>query len=309
MKPFLVKIILFLALLFLLDKCFIPVRALSSNMGGDKKLALLLEGKLNKELIVVGSSRAREGIATWMLQDSLQLSAYNLAYGGSEIEFQEFLLNILLLHNKKPSTIIKIIDEDFELIPSEQNQFLRDRLYLFLKYPEVRAEMVKQKNKNPYFAQLFVLYLMNKENFKFWNLNQNSTEKTNDTLMQFGTLPESYKKKDRDWTYDTINQYNLSNELPNKVAAFENFQNLCIKHNIQLIYVIPPSYYTINPAFVNRLKKLLHSSFLLYIYDSSNPAYKDKNIFNDKVHLNKNGAKIFTKELIDFIKNKETNLK
>ena len=130
MKGFLIKIVLFALLIFLVDKVFIIIRNKAPEFDFDRRLEYVLKGEIKKDLIIIGSSRGTEDIATWLFEEKLAMDSYNLSYGGSEIEFQTFVLKQLLKNNKKPKLIIKIIDDDFELTPHDINKYRLDRFSL-----------------------------------------------------------------------------------------------------------------------------------------------------------------------------------
>lgn len=94
------------------------------------------------------------------------------------------------------------------------------------------------------------------------------------------------------------------NENQEKVNAFKNIQQLCKANNIELSYIFSPSFSTFNTAFYNRFTKEVEAKNKIMVYDSLNPIYKNKEYYYDESHLLEKGAKIFTKEIIDFINSK-----
>ena len=117
MKGFLIKIVLFALLIFLVDKLFIIIRNKAPEFDFDRRLEMVIEGNVNKDIIILGSSRGQRNIDVQLLKDSLNTEkVFNLSYSGSTPEFQEFVLDQLIKNNRKPKLIIKLLDDDFELI-------------------------------------------------------------------------------------------------------------------------------------------------------------------------------------------------
>ncbi len=299
MKNFLIKIILFGLILFVLDKFFLVVRNKAPEFDNDRRLEYVLDGKVNKDLIVFGSSRANEDIATWLLEDALKLDSYNLCYGGSEIELQTFILKQLLKENQKPKLIIKIIDDDFELTYNSANVFRVDRLIPLVKYPVIRNELISRGEKNAIMSKLFVLHQLNKSNFDF-----RSPKKVNDTILKYGNITlNKVPKRKFEWTFGTKTSYSSDKEIKSKYESFKEFQDLCVSNNIKLVLSIPPSYKVLNKEFAERIRELKFKESYFHVYDQSKIEYKSSNYFNDLIHLNSSGAEIYTHDLILFIKN------
>ncbi|UPT70590.1 MAG: hypothetical protein M0D53_16190 [Flavobacterium sp. JAD_PAG50586_2] len=102
MKLFLKRLLLFSLIFFIVDKAFILVRSRCNENEYDKRLELILNGAMNKDLLIFGSSRGARGVIASQIEDSLNVKCYNLSYIKSNIEFHEFLLKVLIRHNKSP---------------------------------------------------------------------------------------------------------------------------------------------------------------------------------------------------------------
>ena len=102
MKKFLISVFIFCAIFFIIDKAFYFFMERSAALEKDNRLEKVITGKMNKDIILLGSSRGARDIIASQIEDSLQLSTYNLSYPGSDIEFHEFLLKSVLKFNKAP---------------------------------------------------------------------------------------------------------------------------------------------------------------------------------------------------------------
>lgn len=301
MKKFLIRLAIFTVFFFLVDKLFIFVRNAGPALEVDRRLEMILEGQINADVLVFGSSRGARSVIAQRFIDSLGVSAYSLAYPGSDVTFHEYLLRQTLevKGNKKPKTVILVVDDSDELKPSKSLKFRFDRMYPLVKYKSVRDEMVKRKEKKPIITELLVLHQMNKSNFLF---KQRKFTK-NDSIMPCGSMPISHQKKTFDKKYNTeIYNYTREDELIQKIKAFRAFKDHCKENNIQLIVAIPPNFRKVTVGFVPRLKQVMDGYGTVFMYDESKPEYSNPDYFFDNTHLQKVGSEIYTMELVHYFK-------
>lgn len=297
MKQFIWNIILFFGAFFVLEKALYLLLIYSATLEVDKRLELVINSQMEKEVIILGSSRGARNIIANQITTETGLSAYNLSYPGSDIEFHEFILRALIKFNKPPKYLILVIDEFYELTPSESIKFRLDKLYPLAKYDFINQEMINREEKSK-LSWFFVLARINKRNFDI-RLKEYSAL---DTLMSCGSMPISFQRKDIPFNYKTDQkEHSIKNELELKRKLFLKIQKDCYQNNIDLILCFPPNYQAHNISFENRLRDLSNERTMLFIYDTLRQEYKNKDFFYDSGHLKSNGAKIFTHELSDYI--------
>lgn len=297
MKKFLQNLLIFGLLFFVLDKIFIFFIVVSPDKEVDKRLELLINGKINKELVVLGSSRGARNIMASEIEMKTGHSAYNLAYPGSDIEFHEFVVRTLLKFNNAPKVILLSVDYPMALLPDSILNFRLDRMYPLVKYNYINDELITRGEKNIIASNLFALSRMNKTNF---DIRQKKFTAL-DTLYADGSMPISFQKPNEDWTPSKETTYNQKKELQVKVACFQKIVALCQEKNIKLIIIQPPLLDDMDGAFKKRLQQLSHFKVPFLEYNTQNPVYKNKEYFYDKTHLNRKGAMIFTDEIADYI--------
>ncbi len=270
----------------------------SPQIQKDRRIEYMLNGQINKKLIVLGSSRGARNVIASDLESATGMSAYNLSYPGSDIEFHEFILRSLLKFNKPPKAILLVVDDSSELMPSESITFRYESLYPYVKYPHIIEEMTRRKEQNQLVAELLILYRMNSSNFNF----QKQKFTPYDSLMKCGSMPVSFIS-DSNLKFDEARiYYNKEDEAPEKIVAFQKLNTLCTENNIKLIIVFPPNYKNYNTAFEQRIRELCQKEVLFYTYNSNNPVYGNKNYYADESHLVLEGSEIFTAEIATFIK-------
>lgn len=298
MNKFIKDILIFIVSFFIVEKIFYLFLIISPRLEKDMRLEKLLNGEINKELIILGSSRGARNIIAGQIEDSLNLSTYNLSYPGSDIEFHEFLLRSLIRFNKTPNTVLLVIDAPDELLPSESINFRLDRLYPLAKYDYINNEMITRGEKS-HLSKILILARISKRNFDIRKKSFSAL----DTIIECGSMPISFQRKDREFNFDSsAQQYPKIDELDIKIAAFVKFQKLCFENNIELILVFSPNFQIHNIEFEKRIKQLTPHKVHYYFYDSTNAIYRDKSFYYDEGHLLTKGAIMFTNELIDFLR-------
>jgi hypothetical protein len=300
MKKFLTTILLFFILFFLFDKLFIPLRNNAPALEVDKRLEVLLQGKMDADLLIFGSSVSAEGIIASILSTELKLKAYNLSYPGSNIDFHEYLLQQVLQNgNKKPKTVLLAIDDSGELKANTSINFRLERLYPLIKYPQVRKELNVRTDKNQLLSEFFVLYQLNKSNLDI--RKRHFTEF--DTILPCGSMPSYKTTNNFPSQYEIVSsKYKKEGESELLLQKFNSFVNLCVENNIDLVLVFPPKYRSRNKSFEDRIESLTQSKASYLIYDDQNPIYRNKDYFIDASHLNTSGAMLFSIDVVKFLK-------
>ena len=303
MKKFIKNILIFGLVFFVLDKLFIFFILESPSKEVDKRLELLINGKINKEIVILGSSRGARNIIASEIEKKTGKSAYNLAYPGSDIEFHEFIVRTLLKFNKTPKTILLSVDYPMAFLPDSILNFRLDRMYPLVKYGYINQELIARDEKNMISSNLFALARMNKSNF---DIRQKKFTAL-DTLYADGSMPISFQKPNEDWTpAATFKKYDSAKELKVKVDCFKKIIQMCRQKNIRLIVIQPPLYDPMDAAFRKRLEQLSENKTEFFDYNKENPVYKSKAYYYDRTHLNRKGATVFSDEIAAYL-NKSHN--
>lgn len=313
MKKFIRYFLLFslppLLLSYFLD-VFISMNLKKSNNFAQKEFSTwnaIIDGKVNSDILIYGSSRAWVHFNSTMMSDSLLIPTYNLGIDGHNFWLQYLRHKMVLESNTKPKLIIVSVDM-FTL----------------------------QKVKNLYNLEQFLPYML-------WNRNiKNATssyegfvsadyvipliryygkKKEIETAMRFfsGHLSnpvsrvKGYEGLNRIWNKDfnkaksSMEGYKVKID-PESVLLFEKFIAECKLENIKLIFVYAPEYiegqeFTKNRDEVFAIYKKYSNQYQIPFYDYSNDTICfQRNYFYNSVHLNKTGAELFTSKLIDTLK-------
>jgi hypothetical protein len=299
MKLFFIRLLSFCSLFFVIDKAFVVVRSQTSYREYDKRLEYILDGQMNKDLLILGSSRGARGIIAKQIQDSLGGSSFNLCYLNSNILFHEYLLKKIIKHNDKPKIVLLVIDGHEEF--NNRLQFRTDRLIPLVNNQEIRQDLITLGEKNKILSSLFVLHQLYRSNFFF----REKIITKSDSMLPCGSMPYKMKKPRKDLKYINciIDDYDLKSEESYKIKSFTNFEKICIENNIKLMYVFPPNFYPLPKQFKTRFEKLTNKQTYIHYANEHEVVYKKQIYFKDDGHLNNNGAVIFTNELIKHLSN------
>lgn len=302
MQHFLKKTILFLIAFFLFDKLFYFFIAVSPSLECDTRLEKVLKGKMNKDIIVLGSSRGARNIIAGQIEDSLGFSAYNLSYPGSDIEFHEFILRTLIQFNEAPKMVLLAIDDPREFLPSQLLTFRLERLYPLAKNKYINDEMIARGEKN-ISSKALVLSRMNIRNLDIRRKRFTYI----DSINSCGSMPISSQREGMFFQFDSVPKiYQTDYEQEYKVNSFQKLQQHCVENNIELILIFSPNFKVHSAGFENRMKLLTEDQVTYMLYDSLNPIYTEESYYFDHIHLQKNGATVFTNEIIEFLKKHNT---
>lgn len=294
MRRFLINILQFGIVFFLIDKILFLLLFISPSLEKDDRLEKLINGEINKEIIIIGSSRGARNILASEIEKKTGKPTFNLSYPGSNMEFHEFILRTLLKFNQKPETIILVLDDPTFFINDITLEFRYERFYPLTRYNHIVQEMIDRGEKN-LLTKYFALGRLSKTNFNFQKIEYSSL----DSIAACGSMPISFALPDSVFRYDSYPRvYPQIEEDENKINAYIRFQERCLRENIKLITVFPPNFRAHNQSFENRVRELSLDKNVLYIYDQDNKAYLDSKYYYDSKHLKDEGAKIFTNEIV-----------
>lgn len=301
MKRFILNSVMFLAIFFVVEKSSYYLLYKAPDKEVDKRLEQVVNGEMNKELIVLGSSRGAGNIIAGQLEKETGLSAFNLSYQGTNIEFHDFILTTLLKYNKAPKKLLLCIDSPHAFFKEKSLGFRVDPLFPLAANNYINDELIK-RGENSRLSKLFCLGRITKNNFDFKQKKQRSIN----PIDNYGSMPllKMSETGEALMFSSRLIDYTLELESQEKLKAFKHIQQSCEAYDIELVCVFSPSFRKFHQEFFKRVKLLLHSNNKVFTYDLELDIYTDANYFYDNEHLNVIGAKIFTSELSAFLNKK-----
>ncbi len=313
MNKFLKNILLFLIPLVLLS--FILDGILSSKLKNTTTLVKgefavwndIFEGKIDSDILIVGSSRAWVHFNPTMITEETRVSSYNIGIDGHPFLLQDTRYNILRKYNKKPKVVILSLESNSlfkRLDLYNSNQFLP---YLRTNKEDLKESLLKFKGFNKHdFEFSLVRYYGNFYIFKELLLgSSNSTNRV-----------KGFQAQDKSWNNNLIEAKKKYKSLKVEIDSttlnlFKEFIKKNVEEEIEVILVYSPEYIegqefiSNRDSIINLYKEISLSYKVLFIDFSNDSICFKKDYFYNATHLNMKGANLFTKKLIDTLKKSE----
>lgn len=309
MRKFILHTAFFLAplviLAFITDR-FINYTLTTSKTGDYAVWNDILEGDVDADIVIYGSSRAWLHLNPKIIEDSTGVSTYNLGIDGHNFYMQYLRHDLLLKYNRPPATIILSLDnftfdKKKELYNSEQflpyldNKEILDatKTYFGFDYYDYRLPLIRYAGQKDALKNALKIIIKP-------SLNHIDRYK-------------GYSGQELVWNNDldraiAIQKKYVQHFDSATITLFDQFLRETLAKKIEIIMVYSPEYIG-GQQFVSNRKQVFS------IYDSFSRKYKipffdysddsmslNKDYFYNSQHLNSNGANIFTRKVIHDIK-------
>lgn len=296
MKKFLLRLLILGSLFFLVDKLAYFILDKTKSLQANKKLEKIVNGHLNHQLLILGSSRGIANVDAGLVEKQTGISTYNISFRGADIVFQEFILNTYLEFNQPPNTIVLIIDNPYTFEEGGSLSYRYDRMYPLAGNNYINNELI-EKGEHSFASKFLYLMRLHSNQFRFspipttngWEIDSYGTQFMLGQSLNF----DNYKIQ-RKLNHDRL-------ESQEKINSFKNILRISRENSIHLHIVFPPNFYKFNNLFKRRIMELTGESVSFFVYDIKDEMYKDKNMYFDPSHLNSEGARYFTKDLNDYL--------
>ena len=254
----------------------------------------LVDGKINANLIVMGSSRALVQMDPAILDSVLCTNSYNLGIDGSNINRQIQKYDIYKIRNSKPEVILQNIDvwALTSTIGYEKEQF-----FPFFWDSDMRKMFFKT------------------EPFSFWEkyipfIRYHGLDPVTMTRRHPRSLYKGYQGMERTWDGSSFRQQGSLDFSVNDttLCMFDSFLKEAKEDSIRVVFVYAPFYYGANSLISNidemhQTYQGLADKYDIPILDYSDMwICHDTTYFYNAMHLNKTGAEIFTDSLANDIR-------
>lgn len=297
MGRYLNKVLLFGLLLFSIltvaDYCFSSMIR-KSNWRSVESWEEIIEGNIQADIIVSGSSRAWVQVDPSIIDSVLCVNSYNLGINGSQINRQVQKYEIYRERNKKPRIIIQNIDfcSLGYVVGYEKEQFLPFFWDNNLKKTFTQSEPFTFCEK---YLPLYRYHGLNPAGFL------RSTPRT---------LYKGYQGQNEVWNGDAFMKVDSIKFKVNDTTfcLFDSFLKQTKEDSIHVVFVYAPLYYGATQKTTNR-EEMYHTyqniadKYEIPILDYSEMwICYDTTYFYNATHLNKTGAEIYTDSLANDIK-------
>ncbi|MFC3880911.1 hypothetical protein ACFOSV_12015 [Algoriphagus namhaensis] len=301
MKKFLLKFVLtfsFLVIaLFLMD--FLIVEGLkTSNYREITKWNDVVSGKVETDVLIVGSSRALVHFDCELFEKIVGTSCYNLGFNGTNLTQQIKMLQLFLRKNNSPKKIIWSLD--YHMFENREQFFGFDQLIPFMAEKEIK-ELVQMNNiDEPWLYNFPVARFSFNRKMKLVGLNNLLGFYKNGRPLIKGFIGED---KGWDGEFELI-RAKAKEQLYYKVdqeskKSFLEIIDFIQSQDIEIEFVISPIYYELNEFAENEdeIKKefrTLAETYDIKLYDfSEDEIGRDRQYFYNSLHLNLKGVSKF----------------
>lgn len=263
----------------------------------------LVNGRINAEVIVTGSSRALVHYDSRLLAAATGLTTYNLGRNGSQTDLQVAVLKTYLRHNTPPRLLIHNLDlysfvTTREIYDPAQYLPYLDQADVYAAVARVHPEAWKWKHV-PLYG-----YVVPDLRFTWMRGLQR--------LAGFEP-PEDHRDgfvaRDRVWT-DDFEKFRRDHPAgihtpiePQGVRDVEEILTVARAHGVPVLLVYSPEFFAIQPLETNRrhvfdqFGRLAARHGALFWDFSDSGISRQRDYFYNSQHLNRNGATAFSREL------------
>jgi hypothetical protein len=323
MKKFIFQSLIFLSILFALDRSFILFRTNETNIFDHiaKEKMTIISSEINKakkpDILIVGSSHAQFGISPEILAKELNRSVLNVAYGGGANIGVQLTLIRKLIYEKKIIPGLIVFGMDVFTLNAEPVYSDAYQPYLFNESASIQG-FFRSKIFYSYFklyARFIPSYI---SQMKAGNYSLPYLDKKNSYDLSMFDKYEKYEISNGGWVkgYGLLNKkyvrYSevIFNPDTKAEADLKKYVDLCKSNNITINFIQIPEnnvcfkwnkkYDDFN-AWMNQFVKKNNSQYWDFDNLSNFPSTNDS-LFFDSDHLNKEGAELFSVKLAEKIK-------
>jgi hypothetical protein len=256
--------------------------------------------KINPDVFIQGSSRAKVQYSTFILDSVLDINSYNMGMDGSLFDVQYLRFKECLINGIIPKFIIQNVD--YEFIESNDKAYLPGFFLPYLNNDNFKEQIKTEhflpayKTTLPIFKYAGELKVVTVGLLEASNLHHFYSDRHKGYVNQDFKWDGSHFEK-RKRTQKEKQPFNLDND-----SLFRNFLTECNQHQIKVIMVYSPAYCKLNDYldtekifdYYKAIAKKYEIPFLNYYDDNIS---FDKANYHNATHLNKTGAELFTTKL------------
>lgn len=294
MKKYLLQIALFFAIVAVVDfaagKLFRYVQA--NRAGGRTGAEWYACRESNEDIIIMGSSRASHHYVPQILADSLGMSCFNVGQDGNGIILQYGRWK-MISERYAPKVLIYDVTLGFDLQENDNMAYV-DRLKPFCDDSEVKNYV-----SDIFPIERWKLYSqMYRYNYKFLEMLADCAKSKDDKLCGYIPLHGQIRKEVAEGASNAKVKPIEFDET--KLQYLECLAQECQARNTQLIFVVSPYFKggSYNEESFSPISELAAKYGLSFYYLNDSEFTDDPNLFKDSYHLNDEGAKAFTAEIL-----------
>ena len=247
----------------------------------------------NEDVLIFGASRAMHHYVPSIIEDSLQLTCFNLGSGGQNIYYHYGLIKAVLARYSPKIIILDLFDIDYYDTPGWNTEKLSAFNPVYYRDTIIK-EMVELRGKTEKIKLFSSFYRYNGEVIR----TINRAVRHNNTY--FNTKNKGYTPLEGQWKENKQSLHRENNRIDSlKVYYIKKCIALCKAKGVPIILFTSPHYIDMgddNRYLLHTIAKEYQISY--FNYEQSENFLIHSEYFRDIVHLNHKGAEIYTKMII-----------
>lgn len=292
MKKYLIKIVLFFVAVAVIDILFgIVCQYMNDHSkGGGVKSRYYVCKESDEDVLVFGSSRAKHHYVPDVIEDSLHMTCYNTGEDGNGIIMCYGFLK-MITERYNPKLIIYDVS-GFDMFEDDN-----------MKYLDLMKPFYYEKGIDSIFwsvePKTRIMMLSN-----LYRYNTTCLRVIGNYIHPMTSYPKGYSALHKTMNYEPVikaEQEKIVDTL--KIRYFENFIRLTQNKNILLVCCVSPSYKaSVDDSKYAPIKHLCEQYRVPFLYYGSEPEItNNKNYFQDRTHMNDNGARLYSGKLMSWV--------
>ncbi len=248
---------------------------------------------LNEDILVMGSSRAAHHYVSQIFEDSLGMSCYNGGQDGNGIVMQYGRWKMISKHHL-PKVIIYDIEPAFDLSRDDNARYI-GRLKPFADDKDVMG----------FIASLFSMERLKLQS-RMYRYNYRFLEILSDCVRP-GDVNNGYKPIFGHIREEMINDVSAQESViltqidPVKMDCLEKLIVEAKGKGVKVVFVSSPYWKGYRKVDMSPIVELAKKHDVLFLDYSDSEILYNPDWFADRMHLNDEGAKVFTKDLVSRI--------
>ena len=247
--------------------------------------------KKEGDVIFFGPSTTMHNFVCSMIKEQTGLSAYNCGFDGRDVLYSKACLESML-ERKIPKMVVLDVTSNY-LDGSWHYKIPETFCYYGISQPMTQViDTLTNTNLNARMKLCSSLYRNNCV-VQWWLRAKLSKDIASD-----GYIPLPYK--DNHLVYDSRIHDEPFKMHPNNRNALIHIVSLCQSHGVKLLLVNSPKLFQTSPSFKHIIKDFCQQKNIEFAdFDDDHDFSEHPDNFQDMVHMNEKGAKIFTQKIIN----------
>ena len=297
MKKYILKILLFFAIVAVIDLCAGSVGdylQTHPQSGDTKKLNDLVMEDCH-EVLILGSSRAHHHYDTPFLSDTLGLDVYNAGYDGNGCVFAYGVLD-MIIERYRPKLVLFDVEPAFDVFVYDNDD--SHKRYISLLKPYYRNTVVGEIIKDVSCEEWYKVHSgLLRYNSKLISLLANQRQGRKEKLKGYEPLHGIYE----DESDNAVTHRNKIDTF--KLKYIEKLLCLAKKNDIIFAVVASPKYGKTSSDDDLRLVKDICKKYDVPFLDyyAAPEFMPHREWFRESMHLNEEGARAYSEMIIDNI--------